>query len=310
MIATKLILDQGIEVHGIHCVHPFAGDHDFYYKKGCKKEDSARTIAKQLGIQLEIVDVTDKMLFLLKKPKYGFGKHLNPCLDCKLMMMETALVYLSKLGADFMISGEVVGQRGMSQRVDTMPIGSQLTKDLILRPLSAKLLPPTYPERMGWINRNALLDWSGRSRKPQLSTVSKWGLNYSTPGGGCLLTDINFCNRLKDLFEHKIENYTVEDLWLLRVGRHYRLNEGKVIVGRDQVENDYLRLHNLDKKSAQASVPGALVLGDLSVSDEMLAKIAAYFSKARYRQVEVEVKERSNTKIFIACGKEEPGVRL
>ena len=176
LIATKLILDQGVEVHGLHCVNPFVGDHDIPYKKGVEKVDAARVTARQLGIPLEIVDVTNETLPLLTKPRYGFGKHLNPCLDCKLMMMKTALSYLPKLGAAFLISGEVVGQRAMSQRADTMGLGTELTSDLILRPLSAKLLPLSYPEKQGWVNREALLDWHGRNRKPQLSLVNQWQL--------------------------------------------------------------------------------------------------------------------------------------
>lgn len=288
LLATKVILEQGISVTGINFFTGFTGDHDYYIKRlhdGCH---SAKWVCDQLGIKLHIIDVVADFKSILHAPKYGYGANLNPCLDCKLFMIVQAKQWMEQHGFDFLITGEVLGQRPKSQRKDTLPLATKITADLIVRPLSAKLLPATLPERKGWIKRELLHKFSGRGRNQQINLAHHYGFKeLPQPGGGCLLTDANFCKRLQDLWDHSPKNdYTLDDILLLRLGRHLRIKPSlKVIIGRDEVENNFLQKLIISHTVLQPiDYPGAVVLLDGKASEEdliLIAKLAAYYSKGR-----------------------------
>lgn len=227
-LATKLMLDQGIEIEGLYLNSPF----------GCN--ENVLKVAEYLKVPLKIVDKGMDYIDLVRNPKYGYGKNMNPCIDCRIYMFIAARKVMDEAGADFIVTGEVLGQRPMSQRRDAMDIIDRDSEmeSLILRPLSAKHLPPTRPEIEGWVDREKLLDITGRARVQQLELAAALQLKeYTAPAGGCLLTDVNFSKRLSEFFEAKPAPTMVE-LRLLRYGRHFDLNDGAhVIVGRNQEEN-------------------------------------------------------------------------
>ncbi|MGC8844083.1 MAG: tRNA 4-thiouridine(8) synthase ThiI, partial [bacterium] len=199
--------------------------------------------AREWGIPLLEIDITDDILKLLKAPPHGFGSQMNPCIDCHALMLRKAKEIMEEVGASFVATGEVLGERPMSQNREALRIVEKESglEGLLLRPLSAKLLPPTIPEKEGWVDREKLLDIKGRSRKRQLELAEKWGIkDYPFPAGGCLLTDPQFSKRLKDLLDNK--ELTKENVVLLKLGRHFRLRKGvKLVVGRNKDENERIR---------------------------------------------------------------------
>lgn len=232
-LAARLIVDQGVEVIGLHLNSPTA----------CRNDVHA--VARDLGIPLEIRDKGRAYLELLRHPRWGYGKNMNPCLDCRLFMFQMAQTVMEAQGAHFIFTGEVVGQRPMSQmRSSLRLIDAQSGLDgLIVRPLSARLLEETRPEARGWLDRTRLLGISGRGRSEQLALAERFGLrHYQSPGGGCLLTDTIFSAKLRDLFDHTPEDRThMDDVELLRVGRHFRMSpELKIVLGRNAEENHRL----------------------------------------------------------------------
>jgi len=236
LVAAKLLLDQGIKLEGLNFTSPFctcggaAG--------GCA---AASRSAKQLGIPLKIIAKGMDYLKLVENPKHGRGRALNPCIDCRIYGLRKAKEYMNEVGADFIATGEVTGQRPMSQtRFKLFLIEKEADlAGLIVRPLSAKLLPPATPEKNGCVNREKLLSVKGRGRKPQMELAKKNNYGYDCPAGGCLLTEKGYSLKLTDLFQHK--PYSMRDVLLLRIGRHYRLSEGaKVVLGRNEAENALL----------------------------------------------------------------------
>lgn len=234
MLAIKIMSLQGFEVIALHLDMGFGG----------KKidEEKLNYYANKAGAKLAIVDIKERYLKdVLFSPKYGYGKHLNPCIDCHGYMFRVAFEMLEQLDAKFIISGEVVGQRPMSQRTEALRNVEKLNlkyEGLMLRPLSAKLLKPTKPELDGIVDREKLLDISGRGRQRQLLLADEFGFDsFEAPAGGCLLTIDSFCKKMKDVINHeKLEN--AKDIELLKFGRHLRLEEGaKLIISRDEVEN-------------------------------------------------------------------------
>jgi len=227
ILAARLIMEQGLEVVGLCFVTPFFG------------AENATKAARRLGIELVEHDLTEAFLEMLKNPRYGFGGNMNPCIDCHGLMLRTAHSLLDKYGASFLITGEVLGERPMSQTRGGLNAVLKLSgdRDLVLRPLSAKLLAPTRPEREGWVNRERLLDLSGRGRKRQEELARQFGItDYPQPAGGCLLTDIKFSQRLRELKDH--EGWGRRDIELLKIGRHFRLGDRtKLVLGRNQEEN-------------------------------------------------------------------------
>jgi len=294
LLAAKVIMNQGIHVEGINFYSGFFGVSTklVTLKKDEKKEkyNSATWVAKQLGIKLHVIDIFAEFKPILLKPKHGYGANLNPCLDCKTFLVAKTKHWLLQHNFDFIITGEVVGQRPMSQRADTLPIVAKesAADDLLLRPLCAKNLSPTKPETAGWVNREQLYGFNGRSRKPQIALAKEFGFNnFPAPAGGCLLTDKQYCARLNDIWQAKEErNYTKTDIDLLKVGRHLRPKPNfKLIIGREQAENKFLKnfkakfiyMHPLD-------IAGPLVLidGKVNASDlKLAAEITARYSKSK-----------------------------
>ncbi len=229
-LAVALIKKQNIDVLGINFVTPFFGA-------------SERTIqaAKDLGIELHTIDISDEYIpGVLNNPVYGYGKNLNPCIDCHGFMLKKAGDYMSQVDASFLVTGEVVGQRPMSQNKSALNAVDKLSgyRGFIVRPLSGKLLPSTEPEIRGWIEREGLLDISGRGRTRQMELADKFSIkDYPSPAGGCLLTEQNFARRLKKLLERN-ELPGQDEMEILNVGRHFILDTDKLlVVGRNQSEN-------------------------------------------------------------------------
>ncbi len=310
MLAVRVIQDQGIEVEGINFYTGFCVEgHTHAIRRqdqAKKKRNNALWVAEQLGIKLHIVDVIEEYKSIVMNPKHGYGANLNPCLDCKGFMVGKAREWLDRLGADFIITGEVVGQRPMSQRRDTMPVIARESgaDDRLLRPLSARLLPPTLPEREGWVDRERLHDFSGRSRKPQMALAEHYGLtDYAQPAGGCcFLTNPQYSAKLADLWQARgSKEYEFDDIMLLKVGRHLRPRpEFKLIVGREEGENNYLegyRKQYTSLRTLSHAGPLALIDGRYDAAGlELAARLVARFSQGRDAdEVLVEINEPGET---------------
>jgi len=293
VLAAKIVSDQGIKVRGI--LFYFIFD-NLYYKI---KNGEIDRILQPLGIPVKKIDLTEKMVKLLQTdPEHGFGSCMNPCIDCHIMMLKTAHGFMKKNQADFLITGEVVGQRAMSQKESILRhIEKSIElKGLVLRPLSAKLLEETVPEKKGWIDREKLYGIAGRSRKRQLELAEKLGIKkFSTPAGGCILTDPEFSKRLK-VFREKKDKRKVskEELILMRFGRHFwPRNNLHIIAGRNESENNILETFADQRWVFQpVNVPGPLVLatGIEGEKDIKLAGgiISRYCNKRKSQSVKVK----------------------
>jgi len=238
-LAVKMMQNQGFEVEAVAIKTPFC---DFDCGRGCGFE--IRETADTLGVKLKTVYLGDDYIEMLKHPKHGFGSGMNPCIDCRSMMFEAGKKHMEEIGAEFIISGEVLGQRPMSQHAPALKTIEKESglEGKIVRPLSAALLPPTEPELKGLIKREDLGKIRGRSRKDQLKMAQEFGIeNPPNAGGGCLLTDPAFAIRVKDLFKHT-ETPTTNDIDLLKIGRHFRFDENtKLVVGRNKDENEIIK---------------------------------------------------------------------
>jgi len=231
-LAVKMIVDQAVEVEAVNFVTPFC-----LGNTNCSTEK-----LEDLGVRVHRVFLGEEFLDLVVSPPHGHGSQMNPCIDCRILMLKKAKELAEKIGADFLITGEVLDERPFSQRMQAMLLIEKRAglEGRILRPLSAKLLPETEPEKKGIVDRERLLAIKGRRRLPQIELARKIGVNdYPNPSGGCLLTDPRFAQRLREHLKHK-EKLTFEDVALLRVGRHFRLGAVKVIVGRNEEENNRL----------------------------------------------------------------------
>ena len=304
MLAARLVMDQGIHVEGINFFTGFCVEG---HTHAIRKKDSARPkrnnalwVAEQLGIKLHIIDVIEPYKTVVLNPKHGYGANMNPCLDCKGFMVGKAYEWLQENNFDFIITGEVMGQRPMSQRRDTMPVIQRESGagELLLRPLCAKKLPPTLPEREGWIDREKLLDFHGRSRKPQMALAASFGIKeYAQPAGGCcFLTDVNYTRKLSDLWSNRgSRDYELDDIMLLKVGRHLRPKDHyKIIISREEGESrflegyrkEYTHLHTVSHAG-----PFAIIDGETTDEDLLLAaRLVARYSQGRDAdQVEIAV---------------------
>ena len=257
-LAARLMLEQGIRVQGLFLAMSW----------GCCEKENAQACAQQLGIPLMILNVGDAYLDVIRSPKYGYGSGMNPCVDCRVYMFRIAKRYMEELGAGFVVTGEVLGQRPMSQL--RRPLGiieaESGLEGLLLRPLSAQLLEPTLPELLGIVDRAQLLRIAGRSRQEQMGLAAQSGVSgYSTPAGGCLLTDEHFAKKVKDLFAHE-DRPTTKDMELLTVGRHFRVGpRTKVVLGRNELENLLLEGHADQGYTCirpKFAGPAALVVGE------------------------------------------------
>lgn len=295
LLATRVIQEQGIHVEGVNFFTGFCVEghtHAIRQKdKDKPKRNNALWSAERLGIKLHIVDIVEEYKDVVFNPKHGYGSNLNPCLDCKIFMVKKAHEWIEKNDYDFVITGEVIGQRPKSQRKATMPVIQEESgiHDRLLRPLCAKNLPETLPEREGWVNRSQLYDFHGRSRKPQMALAQKFGFeDYAQPAGGCcFLTDEQYSVKLSDMWQSRGEKrYELDDIMLLKVGRHVRPKANfKLIIAREAGETKFMRGYRKQYPSLVITShggPWTLIDGELSEDDLMLsAQIAARYSQGR-----------------------------
>ena len=285
-LAILTILDQGIDVTAITFLNHFGCD--INDRSSCSKDPFSA--AEKFGFDVKLSHLSEKFLEIVKNPKFGHGKNMNPCIDCRILMLKEAKELMHMSGADFIITGEVVGQRPMSQRKNSFPMIDKQAglKGLVLRPLSAKFLELTVPEQEGIVRRDALHGIIGRSRKPQMALARKLGLtDYPAPAGGCLLTEPNYAFRLKELLSFS-KDPCFKDINLLRVGRHFRFSpECKIIVGRNEKDNEALLsltdpddyvLHIEGVGSPETLISGKVTDYTLSVA----ASLCARYSGARH----------------------------
>lgn len=280
LLAAKVLMDMGIDVTGLHCILP-------YYPPDLDTESLKSTIlARQIGLNLIEYRCSEEYIEMLRKPCHGYGREINPCIDCKLFFIKKAAELMHKLGAEFVATGEVVGQRPMSQLKHTL---NHIEKESglsgrLLRPLSAKLLKPTNPELDGKVDRSRLLDINGRGRKRQFELAEYYGItDFESPGGGCLFTDSHIASRIRDAFTNN-KKLTSLDLYLLKIGRHFRINENlKLIVSRNQHETEELEKYINYADSffkPEFAGPSIFVKGVISSTDKyIIAGILTRYSK-------------------------------
>jgi tRNA U34 2-thiouridine synthase MnmA/TrmU len=283
-LAAQVMIEQGIELEAINFMTIFCT----CTNRGATCLASQKAV-ETLGIPLKVFNVSEEYLHVVKHPKHGYGSNMNPCIDCRIFMLKKSKAHMENAGASFIVTGEVLGQRPMSQRREAMRLIEREAglEGLILRPLSAKVLPMTVPEKEGWVDREKLLKIQGRSRKSQIALAEHYGIrDYPCPAGGCLLTDPGFAKRMKDLMENDLD-FSINDVHLLKMGRHFRLsNEVKLVVGRKEEENQ--KIETFSKKTdvllKVSDFPGALSLlrGKFIKGDiEKAAAITVHYSKAK-----------------------------
>lgn len=299
-LAAKIMLEQGVELCGLYLSAPW----------GCCDKTKAMKVAQQLGIDFMVVKMTKEYIGVIRDPKYGYGSQMNPCVDCRIYMFEKAKELMAQIGASYLVTGEVLGQRPMSQMrgsMHTIEEQAGLARR-VLRPLSAKHLPVTIPEENGWVDREKLLDISGRGRKPQMELAQRYGiLDYPNPAGGCQLTDPQFARRVKDLFDHQ-EEIDLEDMELLRLGRHFRVDgRTKLIVGRNEQENltlgEYLAPGRVLYEPDDFPAPAVLLVGPPSEQANRLAlAMICHYSRPEKRPAGAKVL----LKIGVARGEDAP----
>ena len=295
-LAARVLLEQGIEVLGLHYSTGFCMN-DHRRAMARPDEDPKRMrneglrAGADLGIPIEVLDAGEAYLKMVLNPKHGYGAKANPCIDCRIFMNHGAAEYMREHGGHFEFTGEVLGQRPMSQHMQALRLIEKECgiEGYLLRPLSAKHLPPTIPERLGWVNRDGLLGISGRSRKEQMTRSDTWGIrDYPQPAGGCCyLADENFARRFHDKRLHTDpERIRREEMILLKVGRHFRLAPGvKIIVARDESENQFLQRFDLPGwrfEALRCGSPITVVEGEPDDNLKMLiASITARYSDRR-----------------------------
>ncbi|UCD73213.1 MAG: hypothetical protein JSW01_00800 [Candidatus Bathyarchaeota archaeon] len=297
-LAIKLMLDQGIMVEAISFVSPFCT-----YGNG--GSCAAAVAASRLGVKLRLVSLGEEYLEVVKNPKYGYGKNMNPCIDCRIFMLKKAREYADEIGADFIVTGEVLGQRPKSQHLNALTLIERESglRGRLLRPLSAKLLAETEVEQRGLVKRELLLDIHGRSRRRQMDLAETLGIvDYPCPAGGCLLTDPIFCTKLKDLIKHE-ETLDLRSISLLKVGRQFRYGPNKIVVGRNREENRLLlelkSPEDLYLEVPEYGSPITLLLGPESEEAiKVAASITARYSDAPQKRIEVKY-GRKNLEISI-----------
>ncbi len=300
LLAVKIVMQQNIEVIPIYF------DTGFFLKTIIKKDDKfIYTPKTPPDINVVVVDISLEFFEMLKNPTFGFGTNMNPCIDCKILMLKKAGELRSIYNAGFVITGEVLGQRPMTQNIQAMKLIEEKSgiSGFLLRPLTAKNLPETEPEKLKWVDREKLLDFKGRGRKPQLELAKKFGLEeyIISPAGGCILTDPNFSKRLKDFLENE-NKITRDDVFLLNTGRHFRYNKKKFIIGRNRSENE-----NLLKYKGMADfcffdtleIPGPVCVAKGKLNNEEKIFIAS--AVARYS----DGKGLNNVKILFFNGEKE-----
>jgi tRNA-uridine 2-sulfurtransferase len=300
ILATEMILKQGIDVVAFNVKSPFC----LCKKGGCAAVDAA----KQLNVPLKVVLAKNDYLKMLRNPKHGYGRNMNPCVDCRIFLMKKAKKYAREIGASFIFTGEVLDERPMSQHYPAMKLIEEEAglKGKVLRPLSARLLPETDAEKKGLVDRAKLLDIQGRSRKPQFKLAEEFNIkDFPCPAGGCLLTYREYALKLRDLFKHK-KNVSMADITLLKFGRHFRSGNNKTIVGRNEAENKFLTARKT-KTEYYFELPD--IVGPISILQgpktkkaiETAAGLTAFHSDAKVDKVKVNFGRESLDKSVVVA---------
>jgi tRNA U34 2-thiouridine synthase MnmA/TrmU len=303
-LAVKILVDMGLDVTALNFISPFCA----CTHKGCQHE--ATRIAKEFGIEIKVLLKGNDYLEVVRNPKHGYGKNVNPCIDCRIFMLKKTKLYMEEIGASFIFSGEVLGQRPMSQRKSPMLLIEREAglEGLILRPLSARLLKPTIPELKGWVDREKLLEISGKSRKPQFELADRLGIkDFNCPAGGCRLTDAKFALRLKESFNHGED--IMRDVRLLKYGRHFRLPGGaKVIVGRNEKENAVISSlaeeTELMLETMDCGSPVTLLKGSDRKTNgkelELAASLCVTYSKCDFENPRVKIFDKKSFEKYVS----------
>jgi tRNA-uridine 2-sulfurtransferase len=303
ILAAEVIRRQGIDVQAVFFETPFF------------TSARARMTAEAARLPFKIIDITERHLGVVKNPPHGYGGNMNPCIDCHALMFRIAGEIMEGEGAHFIITGEVLGQRPMSQNRGALTVIDKESgiEGFIVRPLSAKHLPVTIPEEKGWIKRDEMMGFSGRSRKPQMELAARFGISgYPSPAGGCLLTEEVFSRRLKDLMSFS-PDFGVRDIELLKTGRHFRLGpDTKLIIGRNEDENEVIGLlaREGDLLLTTPSIPGpnAILIGEITNNaEELAASMAVSYSDARDGETLVKLRHRGTERIIRSRGQEKQG---
>jgi len=296
-IAAKLLVDQGIDVIGLNFHSPFC----ICNSKAQSFECSAVLFAQKIGIPCKMIQKGDEYLELVKHPRFGYGKNINPCIDCRIHILKESKNYADQIGAKFIITGEVLGQRPKSQTMNAMKLIEKESglEGLLLRPLSAGLLPETIPEKEGWVDRQKLLAIQGRQRNVQVELGQKYELiRQYCAGGGCLLTDQHFAAKVRDYLQYN-NPPKMDDMRFLKLGRHFRINNVKIIVGRDETENKSLsswaRASDVVIDLKGLKCPTTLIEAPKTQEDlNFAAQLTLYYSDGESRTAEVTVKDPKN----------------
>jgi tRNA-uridine 2-sulfurtransferase len=303
ILAAEVIRRQGIDVQAVFFETPFF------------TSARARMTAEAARLPFKIIDITERHLGVVKNPPHGYGGNMNPCIDCHTLMFRIAGEIMEGEGAHFIITGEVLGQRPMSQNRGALTVIDKESgiEGFIVRPLSAKLLPVTIPEEKGWIKRDEMMGFSGRSRKPQMELAARFGISsYPSPAGGCLLTEEVFSRRLKDLMSFS-PDFGVRDIELLKTGRHFRLGpKTKLIIGRNEDENEVIGLwaREGDLLLTTPSIPGpnAILIGEITNNtEELAASMAVSYSDARNGEALLKLMHRGTERMIRSRGQEKQG---
>jgi tRNA-uridine 2-sulfurtransferase len=294
-LAILQMMKYGVEIEAITFLTHF----------GCDATDSSSCgsdpypAAQKFGFKVKLAHLGQRFVEIVRNPRFGHGKNMNPCIDCRLVMIDEARHYMEMVGADFIITGEVLGQRPMSQRRFAMDL---VTRECglagkLVRPLSGRLLPPTIPEKEGKIKREWLLDIEGRSRKRQMHLAAEFGLTeYPSPASGCLLTDKRYSDKLRDLLKYK-PDADFNEINLLKIGRHFRLGpKTKLVVGRDEPENKAIESLTLQNDYILEAVDFESPIGILrgEINDEFVGTaaslVARYCDGKKEKALKVEVR--------------------
>lgn len=310
-LAVKMMLDLGIEVEALNFTSPFCTCTG--KNSGCKSE--ALRVANEYNIHIKVMHKGIDYLEIVRNPVHGYGKGVNPCIDCRIYLLKKAKEYMHEVGADFIFTGEVLGQRPMSQRRDTLRV---IERDsgldgLLLRPLSARHFEPTIPEKNGWVDRDKLLAIYGRSRKVQMQMADDLDVkNYPCPAGGCLLTELSFVPKIKDVFAHSIK-LNQRDFILLKTGRHFRITpQSKAIIGRSEADNNHLETVRQQGEGAltwvDGNTPVAIIIGEQNEEIfKLSAKIMLRYTKAEPgKDCRIELRRNDLVSVFSVINDMEP----
>ncbi|MBW4056336.1 MAG: hypothetical protein HIU83_13230 [Proteobacteria bacterium] len=302
-LAVKMMIDLGIEVEALNFTSPFCTCTG--KNSGCKSE--AVRVAQEYNIPIKVMHKGVEYLEIVRNPVHGYGKGVNPCVDCRIYLLRKAKEYMLESGADFVFTGEVLGQRPMSQRRDTLRVIERESglEGLLLRPLSARHFEPTIPEKEGWVNRDKLMAIEGRSRSIQMQMAEDMDVkDYPCPAGGCLLTELSYVPKIRDVFDHA-EELNLRDFRLLKTGRHFRIGpESKAIMGRSEADNNLLEQLRQPEEAAltwlDGNTPVAIIVG--SQEDDfysLSARILLRYTKAEPgSECRIELRTDDSKQVF------------